>query len=158
MQSTQLKSESILQSLLPEDAKTDVLSYFVLSIIAEAVWFSDHDQCWGLKVSRVVWDCLPMQLHVAFPSLPAGLVIIVTTVNVKYSTQGTCFNMHFFPSNLRWLLNPNVTAHCGWLEFHFPLGIPFKVKDITKSKSWNPISDVNNRLTLSVFYIYNIVC
>lgn len=138
--------------------RKNVLSFFVLSVTAEAVWFSDHDGNQGVKVLTacqsvmLVCDCPLVQSHVAFPSLPASFVIVVIAVNVKYSTQGINVNRSCFPSKpeANWILTPLHTVDYWNPIFHSALHSRWRT---SSNQSWNPTSDVSNRIYF--IYIFN---
>lgn len=131
--------------------KENVLSCFVLSVTAEALWFSDHEGNQGVKVltacqsAMVACDCPLVQSHVALPPLLASFVIVVTTANVKYSTQGIHVNRSCFPSNPKgnWIPTPLHTVDYWNPIFHSALHSRWRT---SSNQSWNPTSDVSKRI------------
>ena len=97
-------------------------------------------------------DCPLVQSRVAFPSLLASFVIVITTVNVKYSIQGIHVNRSCFPSNPKgnWILIPLYTVDYWNPIFHSALHSRWRA---SSNQSWNLTSDVSNRIYF--IYIFN---
>lgn len=132
-------SESVFQPCLScYFKKRKCIPCFVLSVTAEALWFSDHEGNQGVKVltacQSVMWWLVtaPLCSHMALPPLLASFVIAKVTTVIP-STAPRAFTPIGVASlatlGCNWILTP---LHTGLLESHFPLSITFKVKDIIK--------------------------